>query len=73
MRLESDCSLLKKSLVELYEEEKHRKPLSDETDSQQFGSKDNVSHFLELISLVFQQAGLFDETAKCRKASGSSI
>ena len=32
-------SLLKKSIVELYEEEKHRKSLSYETYSQYFGSK----------------------------------
>jgi hypothetical protein len=49
---------LKKSLVELYEEEKHWKSLSYEADSPHFVSKDTISHFLKLVDLVFQQAAI---------------
>jgi hypothetical protein len=49
-------SLLKNSIVELYEEEKRRKILSNDLNSHTFVSKNGISHSSKLISLDFQQA-----------------
>src|SRR2546421_9639120 len=72
MRLTKQHTLLKNSIVEIMNEEKHRKSHSYDANSQNFVAKYGISHLTKLISLVFQQAGSFFETHCSALSNGPS-